>query len=100
MNDLHELTRAYEGVAEIYAKHPENDLQKKPYDRARLDVVIGSAIDNLPILDLGAGPGQSARYLAERGRAVIAVDACEEMTRRTRAAHSSIEVRHADFRTL
>lgn len=49
------------------------DLSKKPYDRARLDVIASAALEGLPVLAVGAGSEQVAEYLARTNKRVIIV---------------------------
>jgi SAM-dependent methyltransferase len=68
----------YDPIAETYAagidKRLFNALYERPATLALLPEVRG-----LAVLDAGCGPGWYAQYLADRGAAVIAVDASARM---------------------
>jgi SAM-dependent methyltransferase len=65
---------SYDRVAEEYTRRIYDELQHKPLDRQLLDQLVTRVGQLGPICDLGCGPGQVARYLHERGAAVLGVD--------------------------
>jgi SAM-dependent methyltransferase len=83
----------YDRNAASYAEREVDLLDKKPYDRARLDVVLGACPDGRPILDVGCGPGHVARYLASKGAEVIGIDTSPRMLEIARSAANG-EVRY------
>jgi SAM-dependent methyltransferase len=69
---------AYDIVAEDYAATFGDDLPRLPVDRAILDAAadrIGTGI----VLDVGCGPGQVSRYLADRGLDLVGLDLARRM---------------------
>lgn len=81
-----EIRSAYDEHAAAYAAREVPLLDKKPYDRARLDVVIGACPEGLPILDVGCGPGHIARYMSSKGATVVGVDVSDAMLEIARSA--------------
>lgn len=99
-SDIPRLARAYDSVAARASVAPSEDLRQKPYDRARLDVVAGLALEGRPILDAGCGVGQAAAYLRTEGRAVVAIDAAPEMVRLAQARDPELDVYMMDLRAI
>src|SRR5262245_23630719 len=64
---------SYDRVAQRYASHLLDELDRKPLDRALLAAFEQTAPPG-PIADLGCGPGHIARYLHGLGRHVIGID--------------------------
>jgi SAM-dependent methyltransferase len=91
---------AYDRLATSYVERHANTLAKKPYDRARLDVVAGAARDLGPVLDLGCGPAHAARYLRDLGLPVIGLDGSAEMIRLARSKHPDLDLRVMPYSTL
>ncbi|MFL5680503.1 MAG: class I SAM-dependent methyltransferase [Chloroflexota bacterium] len=72
--DLGTIRSAFDAVAETYASHFTDELDRKPMDRELLDAFAARVGDG-PVLDLGCGPaGHVGRYVHERGAAVTGVD--------------------------
>jgi SAM-dependent methyltransferase len=69
-----ELREGYDRVAAEYAAHIFDELRHKPLDRELLDRFAEGVRGIGPACDLGCGPGHVARYLHERGLAVVGVD--------------------------
>ena len=72
-------TRAsYDRAAEAYADRFDDELDRKPIDRALLEILPELAeLDRHPgvVADLGSGPGQIGRYVARSsGLPVVAID--------------------------
>jgi len=65
---------AYDVTAEDYAEAFADDLLRLPIDREVLDSVVQRLGRDLPVLDLGCGPGQVGQYLTERGLRVVGLD--------------------------
>jgi ubiquinone/menaquinone biosynthesis C-methylase UbiE len=99
MSELDDVARAYDQVAAAYADRFGHELDHKPVDRALLAMLAEEAIARqLPIADLGAGPGHVAAWLAARGARAIAVDLAPEMAAQARAR--GVEAHAADLRRL
>lgn len=74
------VAAAYDAVAEDYAIAFGDDLLQLPVDRFLLEAAARRIGDGVAI-DVGSGPGQISRYLADRGHAMIALDfACRMLT--------------------
>ncbi|WP_394830324.1 class I SAM-dependent methyltransferase [Pendulispora rubella] len=81
---LRDIEASYSHIAGSYAEHFFDELRHKPFDRALLDVFadqVRPRSDGMggPVLDVGCGPGQSARALRERGIDVTGLDLAPEM---------------------
>ncbi|WP_394841004.1 class I SAM-dependent methyltransferase [Pendulispora brunnea] len=74
-----DIEESYSHIAGAYAEHFFDELRHKPFDRALLDVFADQVRGTGPVLDVGCGPGQSARALRERGIDVTGVDLAPEM---------------------
>ena len=57
----------YDAVAEEYAERFFDELAAKPLDRALLDCLAELTRGLGVVADIGCGPGQIARYLADHG---------------------------------
>jgi SAM-dependent methyltransferase len=55
-----------------------NDLAQLPVDRLILDAAAARIRDGVTV-DVGSGPGQVSRYLADRGLAMVALDLAPRM---------------------
>jgi SAM-dependent methyltransferase len=69
----------YGRVAEPYAAAFFDELDRKPLDRRLLDDLGRRCRRGGTVLDVGCGPGHTARYLRERGVAVEGLDLSQEM---------------------
>ena len=76
--------RSYDRVATRYAAEIGDELAGKPLDRALLNAF--AELVTGPVLDVGAGPGHVASYLAGRGVAMVATDLSPQMCRLARQA--------------
>ena len=73
-------TRAtYDTVARRYADEIASELDGKPFDRAFLDRFAELVKGQGHVVELGAGPGHVAAYLAERGVDISALDLSSAM---------------------
>jgi ubiquinone/menaquinone biosynthesis C-methylase UbiE len=97
--DVEGIRRGYDTVARAYADGLADELDHKPFDRARLDRFAALAAGGR-VCDLGCGPGQVAGHLPARGLDVWGADISEEMLRQARRLHPSIEFRREDMLRL
>ena len=74
MQTREELTRGYDALAKVYAMEYCNELDRKPFDRERLEQFEQKVPSRLPICDLGCGPGHLAAHLSSMGAKVLGVD--------------------------
>lgn len=91
---------AYGAAADDYAAAFGEDLAKLPVDRAILDAALDRLVGGAPVLDVGCGPGQVGRYLADRGARVVGVDLAPEMLAIARRRNPDCGSVCADMRAL
>ena len=68
------IRESYDRVAPAYAENLFSELEHKPLDRALLDAFAEAVRGRGPVVDVGCGPGQVARYLQQRGVPVSGID--------------------------
>lgn len=90
----------YDLVAENYAAHFRDEMDKKPFDRKMLDWLIEKVGDAGIMCDMGCGPGQIAGYLHSRGAEVCGIDLSPEMIRQARILNSQIDFQTGDMTNL
>lgn len=93
------LQAGYATVARAYREHLLDELAGKPLDRAFLDA-FAERCAGRRIVDLGCGPGQVARYLADRGAAAEGLDLSPEMIAEARACHPGLTFTVGDLFAL
>ena len=91
---------SYDAVADEYARQIYDELRHKPFDREQLDRLAAAVGSRGVICDLGCGPGQIARHLADRGAAVVGVDLSEGMLAQARRLNPGIAFQQGDMRAL
>jgi len=80
MGTREDTTReGYDRVADDYAATFFTELDGKPLDRALLRLLVEEAPAQLPIADVGCGPGHVARHLHGLGRRVLGIDLSARM---------------------
>lgn len=89
------------GTLDVYAKRAAEYADRFSSDTAdrHLQRFIGSVPSGGRVLDLGCGPGRSARFMVRAGLEVDAWDASPEMARIGREAHG-LDIRIAQFSDL
>jgi len=90
---------AYGAVAHEYAEAFASDLDRLPTDRAALDALVVGIEKGGRVLDVGCGPGQVGRYLADREAQVFGVDLAIPMVRLA-ASRSGLSAVCGDMRGL
>src|ERR1043166_82873 len=95
-----ELQSSYDRVAENYAEHFRDELEKKPFDRKMLDWLAEKVGGLGVICDMGCGPGQIARYLRGRGMKICGVDLSPEMVRQAQRLNPEIAFQQGDMCAL
>ena len=93
MQTKEQLTRGYDALAEVYAKEYCDELDRKPFDRERLEQFVRMVPSGLPICDLGCGPGHLAAHLKSLGVEVIGVDLSPGMIAEAKRRYPEIEYR-------
>jgi SAM-dependent methyltransferase len=91
---------SYDAVASDYSKKFQNELEHKPFDRARLDEFAAQLKGKGRVWDIGCGPGHITRYLHEYGVQATGVDLSPGMIEQAGKAHPSIEFLVRDMRDL
>jgi SAM-dependent methyltransferase len=91
---------SYDTVADEYVQRIFDELQHKPFDRELLDRFAAAVKDVGLACDLGCGPGQVARYLHERGAAVMGIDLSPAMVERAARLVPGVEFRQGDMTAL
>lgn len=91
---------SYDILAENYAAHFRDEMDKKPFDRKMLDWLIEKIGDAGIICDMGCGPGQIAGYLHSRGATVCGIDLSPEMVRQARLLNPEISFQTGDMLNL
>jgi SAM-dependent methyltransferase len=94
------IRRAYDGLANEYARHLFHELRDKPLDRQILDRFIQQICEGGKVCDLGCGPGHVARYLSEQGVDVFGVDLSSRMIRIARQLSPKIPFRTGNMLSL
>jgi ubiquinone/menaquinone biosynthesis C-methylase UbiE len=95
-----DLQSSYDRLAENYAEHFRDELDKKPFDRKMLDWLV-EKVDGLGVIcDMGCGPGQVAHYLHGLGTEVCGVDLSSEMVRQAQRLDSEISFTQGDMLAL
>lgn len=95
-----EVRRSYDRVAAAYAAALYDELAGKPLDRALLDCFAEQVGGLGPVVDVGCGPGQVARYLAERGVPVRGLDLSAGMVATARRLNPGIPFDQGDMLAL
>src|SRR5215469_14601384 len=72
--NLEQTRKSYDLVAEEYVKRLYHELESKPLDREVLERFATAVRAQGLVCELGCGSGQVARYLHERGGAVVGFD--------------------------
>ncbi len=92
--------RGYDAVAPEYAARMAGELEQKPLDRELLDRFAAAVTGRGTVCDLGCGPGHIARYLHDRGIAVVGVDLSDGMVEQARRLNPAIKFQQGDMRDL
>lgn len=95
---LERLCSSYDKIAGEYGRRSFEELVHKPADCHILDIFSQRAQGI--VCDLGCGPGQVARYLADRGREVVGVDVSAGMVAEARRLNPDVSFLLADMRQL
>ena len=95
-----ETQTSYDRIADEYARQIYGELAGKPFDRAILDRFAGRLRGRGVVCDMGCGPGQIGRYLADRGLPVVGVDLSPGMLAQAAALNPDIKFRVGDMSAL
>ncbi len=86
----------YNKIADIYTKQYSDDFSDSKY----IDKFLDYLPDGASILDIGSGPGQFSKYMADKGFKVLGIDYSEKMISIARKKMKGIEFRRMDMRKL
>ena len=95
-----DLQSSYNRVADEYTRRIAGELEHKPLDRELLDRFAMRVGPIGLACDLGCGPGHVARYLHERGLAVVGVDLSDAMVAQARQLNPDVAFHQGDMRAL
>jgi SAM-dependent methyltransferase len=95
-----ETQTSYDRIADEYARQIYGELAGKPLDRELLDRFAERLRGQGVVCDMGCGPGQIGRYLADRGLPVVGVDLSPGMVARAAALNPGISFRVGDMGAL
>ncbi len=95
-----DVRTSYDRVADEYARRIYAELSDKPFDREVLDRFAEALRGRGLVCDLGCGPGQIARYLADRGLPVVGVDLSAGMVAQARRLNPDLTFEQGDMRHL
>src|SRR5206468_4038248 len=95
-----DLAAKYDRIAEKYAAAFFDELEKKPFDRARLDRFAAAVAGRGRVGDVGCGPGHVGRYLAARGVDVFGLDLSPRMVELARRRNPGIPFEQGDMLAL
>lgn len=94
-----QITEAYDAAAVKYVEKCFNELSYKPLDRMLLDRFI-KMTNNGKLLDAGCGPGQTTKYIYEKGGNVTGIDISSEMISAARNLNPAIQFNVDDMFNL
>jgi ubiquinone/menaquinone biosynthesis C-methylase UbiE len=86
----------YVKIAQAYADEFFEDTVDLPF----IDMLVDVLPEQAKVLDLGCGPGQFSKYLAEKGFQVDAIDVSDEMLAIAKTKVVGISFKKMDMRSL
>lgn len=92
------MVAAYDSAAEAYAERFGAQLDHQPFDRWLLTRV--AELTDGPVADVGCGPGQTTRVLADAGADVTGFDLSPGMVEVARASHPDLAFETGDLLKL
>jgi SAM-dependent methyltransferase len=98
MLNQHNVIDCYNRTATQYAEQFMNELRSKHLDRLLLQAFVTENRGNSRIIDLGCGPGQTTRFMADCGAPhLLGVDLSPEMVRVAKALNPQLDFEEADM---
>jgi SAM-dependent methyltransferase len=90
----------YNRLAKEYAAHVFDELQHKPLDRELLDRFASEVRGRGRVCDMGCGPGQVARYLADMGVSAFGLDLSPGLLEEARGLNPDLSFQQGDMTAL
>jgi SAM-dependent methyltransferase len=99
---IHQNIKAcYDAVAEAYAAELFDELSRKPLDRILLASFAAENKGKGTLIDLGCGPGQTTRFLADFGiQNILGTDLSAGMVAKAAMLNPDLKFRAADMLNL
>jgi RimJ/RimL family protein N-acetyltransferase/SAM-dependent methyltransferase len=94
------IRESYDRVAPAYAQNLFSELDHKPLDRALLDAFAEAVRGRGPVVDVGCGPGQVARYLEGRAVSISGLDLSPAMVETASRLAPAIRFRQGSMLSL
>lgn len=94
------IARQYDAVAAEYAAAFSGEHEKKPLDGEMLRRFAQELDGRGPVWDLGCGPGQTARYLKDRGVDISGLDLSEKILEQARTLHPNVRFQAGNILAL
>lgn len=98
--DLKKIETSYDAIAGEWAVAFSGEHEKKPKDRELLDRFAQEIGDRKPVWDFGCGPGNTTKYLKDRGIEISGLDLSDKMLEQAKAAHPQIHFRKGNILAL
>ena len=98
--NLEQTRESYDLMAEEYVSRLYHKLEHLPLDCELLERFAAAVRDKGLVCDIGCGPGQVARYLHERGVAVVGLDLSPRMVELARQLNPGIKFQQGDMAKL
>jgi SAM-dependent methyltransferase len=98
--DIENVQKSYDQVAEEYVARIAHELDHKPFDRELLARFAEEVRELGLVCDLGCGPGHVTRYLHEHGASVLGLDLSPRMVELARQLNPGLEFRQGNMAAL
>ncbi len=95
--DLKKIEKAYDALAEEWAREFAGEHEKKPMDRKILQRFAQEVGKREPVWDFGCGPGNTTEFLKNLGINVSGLDLSEKLLERARTDHPGIRFQKGDM---
>lgn len=95
-----QIRKAYDKVAENYGQAFYYELYSKHLDVKLFDLFVERVNPNMPVCEIGCGPGEISTYLKYKGLNMVGIDISEEMIRVAKQLNPHIDFRVGDVFSL